>query len=52
MSTRTRGVGTRLLVAFIGISAFSALVAGAAIYAFYEVGHSLTLNASQPRRRG
>jgi PAS domain S-box-containing protein len=43
MSTRTRGVGTRLLVAFIGISAFSALVAGAAIYAFYEVGHSLTL---------
>ena len=43
MPTSTRSVGTRLLLAFIGISAFSALVAGAAIYAFYEVGHSLRL---------
>ena len=41
ISTGTRGVGTRLLLAFIGISAFSALVAGAAIYAFQQVGHSL-----------
>jgi signal transduction histidine kinase len=40
---RARGVGTRLFLAFFGISAFSALVAGAAIYAFYEVGQSLTL---------
>ena len=39
----SRGVGTRLLFAFLGISAFSALVAGAAIYAFFEVGRSLTL---------
>jgi signal transduction histidine kinase len=39
----SRGVGTRLLLAFLGISAFSALVAGAAIYAFFEVGRSLTL---------
>jgi len=38
-----RGVGVRLLFAFFGISAFSALVAGAAIYAFYEVGWSLSL---------
>ena len=38
-----RGVGVRLLIAFFGISAFSALVAGAAIYAFYEVGWSLSL---------
>src|SRR5207248_3032579 len=38
-----RGVGARLLFAFFGISAFSALVAGAAIYAFYEVGWSLSL---------
>ena len=37
------GVGTRLLIAFFGISAVSALVAGAAIYAFVEVGRSLTL---------
>jgi signal transduction histidine kinase len=36
-------VGVRLLLAFFGISAFSALVAGAAIYAFYEVGWSLSL---------
>jgi PAS domain S-box-containing protein len=43
ISTSTRGVGTRLLLAFIGISAFSVLVAGAAIYAFYEVGQSLRL---------
>jgi adenylate cyclase len=37
------GVGTRLLIAFFGISAVSALVAGAAVYAFVEVGRSLTL---------
>jgi signal transduction histidine kinase len=41
--TRSRGVGTRLLLAFFGISAFSALVAVAAIYAFFEVGQSLAL---------
>ncbi len=41
--TSTRGVGARLLLAFLGISVFSALVAGAAIYAFYQVGQSLTL---------
>ena len=40
---RSRGVGTRLFLAFFGISAFSALVAGAAIYAFFEVGKSLSL---------
>jgi len=39
----SRGVGTRLLMAFFGISAISALVAGAAIYAFVEVGRSLVL---------
>ena len=39
----SRGVGARLLLAFVGISAFSALVAGAAIYAFFEVGRSLVL---------
>jgi hypothetical protein len=43
MLRSARGVGTRLLFAFFGISAFSALVAGAAVYAFYEVGQSLTL---------
>ena len=43
IATSARGVGARLLLAFFGISAFSALVAGAAIYAFYEVGQSLTL---------
>src|SRR5436305_6519488 len=43
MRTSTRGVGARLLLAFFGISAFSALVAVAAIYAFYEVGQSLEL---------
>jgi len=43
ISTSTRGVGARLLLAFFGISAFSALVAGAAIYSFYQVGQSLTL---------
>ncbi len=43
ISTSTRGVGTRLLFAFIGISALSVLVAGAAIYAFYEVRQSLRL---------
>lgn len=37
------GVGARLLIAFFGISAFSALVAGAAIYAFFQVGTSLEL---------
>ena len=37
------GVGTRLLIVIFGIGAVSALVAGAAIYAFVEVGHSLTL---------
>src|SRR5438477_584490 len=42
-SIKSRGVGVRLLIAFFGISAFSALVAGAAIYAFYEVGWSLSL---------
>ncbi len=41
--TSSRGVGSRLLLAFFGISAFSALVAGAAIYAFFEVGQSLSL---------
>jgi len=41
--TNWRSVGTRLLLAFLGISAFSALVAGAAIYAFFEVGRSLAL---------
>ena len=43
LKARSLGVGTRLLVAFLGISAFSALVAGAAIYAFSEVGRSLAL---------
>jgi len=37
------GVGTRLLIAIFGIGAVAALVAGAAIYAFVEVGHSLAL---------
>src|SRR5262249_7821430 len=41
--TSARGVGIRLLLAFLGISGFSALVAGAAIYAFYQVGWSLSL---------
>ena len=41
LSTSRRGVGTRLLLAFFGISAFSALVAGAAIYAFRQVGYAL-----------
>jgi signal transduction histidine kinase len=41
--TRTSGVGTRLLIVIFGIGAVSALVAGAAIYAFVEVGHSLAL---------
>jgi len=39
--TRARGVGARLLIVIFGIGAVSALVAGAAIYAFVEVGHSL-----------
>ncbi len=37
------GVGARLLIVIFGIGAVSALVAGAAIYAFVEVGHSLAL---------
>jgi hypothetical protein len=41
--TRASGVGTRLLIVIFGIGAVSALVAGAAIYAFVEVGHSLSL---------
>ena len=40
---RSQGVGPRLLLAFFGISAFSALVAGAAIYAFSQVGKSFAL---------
>jgi PAS domain S-box-containing protein len=41
--TRASGVGTRLLIVIFGIGAVAALVAGAAIYAFVEVGHSLAL---------
>ena len=41
--TRASGVGTRLLIVIFGIGAVSVLVAGAAIYAFFEVGHSLRL---------
>ncbi len=37
------GVGARLLIVIFGIGAVSALVAGAAIYAFVEVGNSLAL---------
>jgi hypothetical protein len=37
------GVGARLLIVIFGIGAVSVLVAGAAIYAFVEVGHSLAL---------
>ena len=40
---RASGVGTRLLIVIFGIGAVAALVAGAAIYAFVEVGHSLAL---------
>jgi signal transduction histidine kinase len=40
---RASGVGARLLIALFGIGAVAALVAGAAIYAFVEVGHSLVL---------
>ena len=40
---RASGVGTRLLMVIFGIGAVSALVAGAAVYAFFEVGRSLTL---------
>jgi signal transduction histidine kinase len=43
LTTSVRGLGARLLLAFFAVSVFSALVAGAAIYAFYEVGRSLTL---------
>jgi hypothetical protein len=42
-SARSRGLGARLLIAFLAVSAVSALVAGAAIYAFVEVGRSLAL---------
>jgi signal transduction histidine kinase len=41
--TRASGVGARLLIVIFGIGGVSALVAGAAIYAFVEVGHSLAL---------
>jgi PAS domain S-box-containing protein len=40
---RASGVGARLLIVIFGIGAVAALVAGAAIYAFFEVGHSLVL---------
>jgi PAS domain S-box-containing protein len=41
--TRVSGVGSRLLIVIFGIGAVAALVAGAAIYAFVEVGRSLVL---------
>jgi PAS domain S-box-containing protein len=41
--TRLSGVGTRLLIAIFGVGAVAALVAGAAVYAFIEVGNSLVL---------
>ncbi|MBS0527044.1 MAG: PAS-domain containing protein [Proteobacteria bacterium] len=41
--TIASGVGTRLLLVIFGVGAVSALVAGAALYAFVEVGHSLAL---------
>ena len=41
--TSVSGVGARLLIVIFGIGAVSALVAGAAIYAFFDVGHSLAL---------
>src|SRR5262249_572817 len=41
--TRAGGVGARLFIVIFGIGAVAALVAGAAIYAFFEVGHSLAL---------
>ena len=37
------GVGARLLLVIFSVGAVATLVAGAAIYAFIEVGHSLTL---------
>jgi C4-dicarboxylate-specific signal transduction histidine kinase len=43
IGTRASGVGARLLIVIFGIGGVSALVAGAAIYAFVEVGHSLAL---------
>jgi PAS domain S-box-containing protein len=45
LNTRARasGVGARLFIVIFGIGAVAALVAGAAIYAFVEVGHSLAL---------
>src|SRR5258706_11066831 len=39
----TLGVRARLLLAFLGISAFSVLAAVAGIYAFRQVGHRLEL---------
>jgi PAS domain S-box-containing protein len=41
--TRASGVGARLFIVIFGVGAVAALVAGAAIYAFVEVGHSLAL---------
>ena len=41
--TRVSGVGARLLIVIFGIGGVAALVAGAAVYAFVEVGHSLAL---------
>ncbi len=41
--TRASGLGARLLIVIFGIGAVAALVAGAAIYAFVQVGHSLAL---------
>jgi len=40
---RASGVGARLLIVIFGVGAVSALIAGAAVYAFFEVGRSLTL---------
>jgi PAS domain S-box-containing protein len=41
--TIASGVGTRLLLVIFGVGAVSALVAGAAVYAFVAVGQSLAL---------
>jgi PAS domain S-box-containing protein len=41
--TRASGIGARLFIVIFGVGAVAALVAGAAIYAFVEVGHSLAL---------
>src|SRR5215472_15492890 len=40
---RLSGVGTRLLIVIFGIGAVAALVAGAALYAFFGAGRSLIL---------